>query len=190
MPETRWKGYIKDYSGSTMMQCKIHVGIDYENISYTIKMQRDFVISKIHEIMNKKVYKALDFSTRGGKDFEFHEVPGLIEAGWTVLQYESAKGTEEKTFEEQCNEILNALNDHENSWPFRQAVSQKQAPDYYTVITNPMWIEKIKEKLDAGLYQEREMFKKDIELIFDNARIYNAKDTIFYKFADILQAYA
>jgi len=63
-------------------------------------MQRDFVISKIHEIMNKKVYKALDFSTRGGKDFEFHEVPGLIEAGWTVLQYESAKGTEEKTFEE------------------------------------------------------------------------------------------
>lgn len=34
------------------------------------------------------------------------------------------------------------------------------------------------------------MFKKDIALIFDNARIYNAKDTIFYKFADILQAYA
>ena len=34
MPETRWKGYIKDYSGSTMMQCKIHKGIDYENESY------------------------------------------------------------------------------------------------------------------------------------------------------------
>lgn len=25
--------------------------------------------------------------------------------------------------------------------------------------------------------------------IFDNARIYNAKDTIFYKFADILQTF-
>jgi hypothetical protein len=23
MPESRWKGYIKDYNGSTMMQCKI-----------------------------------------------------------------------------------------------------------------------------------------------------------------------
>lgn len=34
------------------------------------------------------------------------------------------------------------------------------------------------------------MFKKDIILIFDNARIYNAKDTIFYKFADILQTFA
>ena len=38
MPEARWKGFIKDYSGSTMMQCKIHKGIDYENISNTIKM--------------------------------------------------------------------------------------------------------------------------------------------------------
>lgn len=34
------------------------------------------------------------------------------------------------------------------------------------------------------------MFKKDIKVIFDNARVYNAKDTIFYKFADILQAFA
>jgi NuA3 HAT complex component NTO1 len=34
------------------------------------------------------------------------------------------------------------------------------------------------------------MFKKDILLIFENARIYNAKDTIFYKFADILQTFA
>ena len=48
MPETRWKGYIKDYSGSTMMQCKIYRGLDYFNISSTIKNQRDFVINKIH----------------------------------------------------------------------------------------------------------------------------------------------
>lgn len=30
------------------------------------------------------------------------------------------------------------------------------------------------------------MFKKDILLVYENARTYNAKDTIFYKFADIL----
>ena len=34
------------------------------------------------------------------------------------------------------------------------------------------------------------MFKKDIILIFENARSYNSKDTIFYKFADILQTYS
>lgn len=53
-----------------------------------------------------------------------------------------------------------------------------------------MWLEKVKENLDKGLYTERNMFKKHILLIFENARIYNAKDTIFYKFADILQTFA
>lgn len=53
-----------------------------------------------------------------------------------------------------------------------------------------MWLEKVKENLDKGRYTQREMFKRDILLIFENARIYNAKDTIFYKFADILQAQA
>ena len=190
MAESRFKGYIKDYSGSTMMQCKIHTGIDYENISSTIKMQRDSVIAKIHEIMNQKIYKALDFSRRGANDFEFNEIEGLIEAGWTQRAYNEAKGTEEKTFEEQCADILKALYDHENAWPFRTAVSPKQAPDYYTVITEPMWLEKIKQNLDRGMYHRRDLFKNDVRKIFDNARIYNAKDTIFYKFADILQAFA
>ena len=41
MPEARWKGYIKDYNGSTMMQCIIHKDIDYVNISQTIRSQKD-----------------------------------------------------------------------------------------------------------------------------------------------------
>jgi len=41
MPEPRWKGYIKDYSGSTMMQCLIHNHIDYVNLSDTLQLQKD-----------------------------------------------------------------------------------------------------------------------------------------------------
>jgi hypothetical protein len=52
-----------------------------------------------------------------------------------------------------------------------------------------MWLQKVKEKLDKGVYTQRDMFKKDILQIFENARIYNAKDSIFYKFADILQTF-
>lgn len=32
MPDSRWRGFIKEYSGSTMMQCKIHEKINYEDI--------------------------------------------------------------------------------------------------------------------------------------------------------------
>ena len=51
-------------------------------------MLSDYVIAKIHEILNRQVYKALDFSKRGGKNFEFSEVSGLVESGWTLLDYE------------------------------------------------------------------------------------------------------
>jgi len=53
-----------------------------------------------------------------------------------------------------------------------------------------MWLLKVKEKLDNNEYKYREQFKQDVILIFENARVYNSKDTIFFKFADILQAYA
>jgi histone acetyltransferase len=108
-----------------MMQCKIHKGIDYENISSIIKQQRNFIINQIHRVINQKIYPPLDFQANGGKDFDFQDIAGLLEAGWTKRTYETAKGTEEKSFEEQCNDILKTLYDHENAWPFRQAVSAR-----------------------------------------------------------------
>ena len=40
MPVDSWKGYIKDYDGGTMMECKIHPTIDYSNVSNIIKKQK------------------------------------------------------------------------------------------------------------------------------------------------------
>ena len=37
MPETRWKGYIKDYNGSTMMQCIVQLGIRHETLYQDIR---------------------------------------------------------------------------------------------------------------------------------------------------------
>lgn len=37
MPESRWKGYIKDYNGSTMMQCKIHGDTQYSTVYEDIR---------------------------------------------------------------------------------------------------------------------------------------------------------
>jgi histone acetyltransferase len=51
MQEARWKGYIKDYNGSTMMQCYINENIDYGNISNTIKTQKEIIIEKINAVM-------------------------------------------------------------------------------------------------------------------------------------------
>lgn len=50
MSPQRWKGYIKDYEGGTMMECLVHPTIDYSKISEIIKKQKEFVIQKIKEL--------------------------------------------------------------------------------------------------------------------------------------------
>jgi hypothetical protein len=79
-------------------------------------MQKEAIISKINQMINKKVYPGLTFENGIGYDFD--EVPGLKEAGWTQRTYQEAREGEEKTFEQQCSDILKSLNEHQNSWPF------------------------------------------------------------------------
>ena len=41
MPRKRWRGYIKDYDGGTLMECYVNPNIDFDNIYYDIKKQKD-----------------------------------------------------------------------------------------------------------------------------------------------------
>lgn len=50
MPAERWRGYIKDYEGGTMMECYVHPTIDYSRICDIIKKQKDLVTNKIKEL--------------------------------------------------------------------------------------------------------------------------------------------
>lgn len=52
-----------------------------------------------------------------------------------------------------------------------------------------MDLEKVQKKLNDGQYRSKEEFRYDITKIFDNARIYNQEETIYYKYANQLQNY-
>ena len=47
-------------------------------------------------------------------------------------------------------------------------------------------LERVQKKLNEGLYRNKDQFKYDIAKIFDNARIYNQEETIYYKYANQL----
>lgn len=49
MPKERWVGFIKDYDGGTLMECYVHPGIDYLNVSGIVAKQRQFVLERIQE---------------------------------------------------------------------------------------------------------------------------------------------
>ena len=41
LPEARWRGYIKDYDGGTLMECKVHPKVDYLNLDTMRRAARD-----------------------------------------------------------------------------------------------------------------------------------------------------
>lgn len=93
-------------------------------------------------------------------------------------------------FQSSCMHILERLVEFKSSWPFLQSVKKEEVPDYYDVIKNPMDFQTMREKVLAGDYQNREQYIEDVQLICDNARLYNTKNTIYYKCACDLEQYA
>lgn len=46
---------------------------------------------------------------------------------------------------------------------------------------DPIDVRTIGERLEAGFYTSLEMFAADFRRMFNNARIYNAPETLYYK---------
>lgn len=54
---------------------------------------------------------------------------------------------------------------------FHYPVPEEEAPDYKTVISNPMDVATVLQRVDIGHYLTRTAFMKDIELIAANAKV-------------------
>jgi len=65
-------------------------------------------------------------------------------------------------------------------------VDPKLVPDYLKVIKVPMDFSTMRKNIEAGKYQSGEDFRHDFELIISNAKIYNSRETIYWKSADKL----
>lgn len=55
LPRAVWAGYIKDYEGGTIMQCKMLPKVDYLNVQELVARQREAILSKIREMSKSHV---------------------------------------------------------------------------------------------------------------------------------------
>lgn len=53
-----------------------------------------------------------------------------------------------------------------------------------------MDLQTVKMKIENNQYADKDQFERDIRLIFTNAKTYNQKNTIYYKYADENEAVA
>lgn len=74
------------------------------------------------------------------------------------------------------------------SW-FTEPVDPAYAPDYYSIVKNPMDFGTIKKKLESGSYGDHEEFHSDMLLVRDNCRLYNPPGSVVRRDCDEVFAF-
>ena len=80
-----------------------------------------------------------------------------------------------------CLEILDKLISWPICSPFIELVDPERdgAPGYFDVIKHPMALNEVKKKLNGNEYNTLKDWETDVNLIWENARVYNGDDTLF-----------
>nr|GEV44150.1 histone acetyltransferase GCN5 [Tanacetum cinerariifolium] len=204
LEKDRWHGYIKDYDGGILMECKIDPKLPYTDLSTMIHRQRQAIDEKIRELSNCHiVYPGIDFEK---KEFripkrvcKLEDIPGLREAGWSPDQWghsrfkmmnASVDGTPNKKLSAFMCSVLKAIHDHAHAWPFKDPVYVRDVPDYYDIIRDPMNLKTMAKRVDSEQYYVTlEMFLYDAMRMFANARTYNSTETIYFKCSTRLESF-
>jgi len=79
---------------------------------------------------------------------------------------------------------------HKYAGPFKLPVNSNEAPDYDIIIKRRMDLSTIKKRLEDGIITTTTEFYRDLLLMFQNALIYNTKDSDVYIMASKLKEFA
>ncbi|ADM12093.1 putative bromodomain-containing transcription factor [Encephalitozoon intestinalis ATCC 50506] len=83
-----------------------------------------------------------------------------------------------------CSEVLADLMRPKHkayNWPFLEPVDAELVPGYYSIIKEPMDMQTIRIKLEQRKYQSTDEFERDLELIVENCKKFNAPGTEVYE---------
>lgn len=205
LEKERWHGYIKDYDGGILMECKIDPKLPYIDLSIMIRRQRQAIDEKIKELSNCHiVYPSIDFQKKEAgipkKLIKVEDIPGLKEAGWTPDQYGHSRfkmlngsgdsALNQKSLTAFMRSLIKAMHEHADAWPFKEPVDSRDVPDYYDIIKDPMDLKTMSKRVESELYYiTLEMFVADAKRMFANARTYNSPETIYFKCATRLETH-
>ena len=187
LPESVWKGYIKDYDGGTLMLCKLDPDIDYTTIHSSISQQLEYVKEVIENISPSKQSRQPPQTLVQNGCCDIMEIDGILQVKYDP-SLEISYQDEEKDAKTGCfNFILEQMLADNSSWPFKEPVGPEVATDYYEIIKEPIDLKTMQERVSNGYYDNINKFVDDIDKMFKNCRTYNKKDTVYYKMAEKLE---
>eukprot|EP00803_Ostreobium_quekettii_P010853 evm.model.scf_529.6 EVM.evm.TU.scf_529.6 scf_529:70579-77369(-) len=202
LPREVYQGYIKDYEHASPMECVIHPNISHTSLPETILRQRKFIMAKLREYSNyhKRRPGLHLWRTTKHRNIPIQDIPGIKTARgrkgallhpYRILLNDRAVEPTLENLERLMRLTLQELRKRKNEvWPFVQPVSVADVPDYYTIITDPIDLRTIEERLVSGSYYiTLEIFLADLRRMWHNCRTYNSDNTFYYKCAEKLDKF-
>ncbi|KAH7644875.1 histone acetyltransferase kat2b-like protein [Dermatophagoides farinae] len=190
MPREQYYGFIKEYDGATLMECKLNARISYNAINQVMRMQAN-IVQRLIECRQQKNHHSFRYEFRSYQSriipFDFIQTMNVnnvkIDVGNTDFTDHS-----ERLFPT-LKIILQQIKSHQSAWPFVKPVDEQNAPNYYKTIHFPMNLQMMMERLKNRYYCNVHLFNCDMTRIFINCRSYYEIDTIVYRCANILERY-
>lgn len=196
LKEEQYLGYIKDYEGATLMECKLTPNIVHTQLTSVIYIQKEIIKRLIQEKQSqmKRQYPGLTYFKQGhDKQIPIDQIDGINECYKGNLDsFRTIKDEQPETVDSiysQLSNLLNMVKSHSAAWPFLKPVSTADAPDYYEYIKYPMDLKTMSERLKGRYYVNKRLFIIDMKRIFKNCRSYNNPETEYYKNANTLEKY-
>lgn len=196
LKEELYLGYIKDYEGATLMECKLTPNIVHTQLTSVIHIQKEIVRRLIQEKQSqmKQQYPGLTYFKQGhDRQIPIDQIDGINECYKGNLEiFRQIKEEEPETVDSiysQLSTILNLVKAHSAAWPFLKPVSTAEAPDYHEHIKYPMDLKTMSERLKSRYYVNKRLFIIDMRRIFNNCRSYNNPETEYYRNANTLEKY-
>eukprot|EP00741_Cyanophora_paradoxa_P022350 tig00021462_g21578.t1 len=193
LEKDKWFGYIKDYDGGTLMECVIYKCIDYLDIAGMVRKQRAALFEKLRR-MNRAptVYSGRALFADGATSVPVDKIEGLPPGYVPKSQRAPANEQASGDMRDDLKKLLYSLQHHSAAWPFLAPVNPDEVEDYYKVIKDPIDLSAIERKVNStgpDQYRSREAFALDVQRMLRNCRIYNDRETRYYKCADDLERF-
>lgn len=192
MDRSHFRGFIKEYDGGTLMECKLNPLLNYIASKSIFKAQKLALEEQMQSLSKRHISQnPVPQFVNGCSRIEIYEIPGLLEAGFSkhaLQRHASGKVIVPSNPElVELSATLGAMVDElficKYAWPFLEPVDIEIAPDYLDIIEHPMDLSLIRRRVNNHHYKNKEMFLKDMCLVVNNCKKYNSESTTYYRTA-------
>jgi N-acetylglutamate synthase-like GNAT family acetyltransferase len=200
LAQQRWKGYIKDYDGGTLMECVINTKVDYLDIRNVVEQQRQYIYSQIMKHTKvQEIYPGIEVGRKAKaktvKDLNVMRIEGISESGWggrSIPRIVSRRcsETQDSSLNAQLLRTFDQIKMHSASWPFHNPVDTDVYEDYSDFVSEPVDLLMVKRRLDKGdYYTSKAKFTRDLLLMCSNCKAFNGETSKYGATATTLESY-